>query len=343
MSPNSSPKRKATFAAASILLGLVAFKKVNEVSGPAFEPILEVCTDATIAPEEFAAKTGYHEYDAAVGFKVFNVLVCLITQFLFELRNTYPKGLLTWCGLMVVALPFGIVSSLESGRAGVKGLLRFPVFIGLLYQLFGISVMAPLVWVPAYIYGAGNGSISTFRTRLAVPLNAPGPIITIIVFVVDTASKLWTTCAGILGGPGLPMLGLVYWADTIPATDKDDTYKSRIDSAKRAAFALRSMVPTAFAAWYVLVYIAYNKYGFDLPALWKGIWTDAKGSVAFMTVDTIVLFLAVIIYIAYRDEKAYVKALGLTPLLGPGAACSLILADIEMNEAVASFQKKGSF
>ena len=343
MPHNSSPKRKAAFATASILLGLVAFKKVNEVSGPAFEPILEVCTDATIAPEEFAAKTGYHEYDAAVGFKVFNVLVCLITQFLFELRNTYPEGLLTWCGLMVVALPFGIVSSLESGRAGVKGLLRFPVFIGLLYQLFGISVMAPLVWVPAYIYGAGNGCISTFRTRLAVPLNAPGPIITIIVFVVDTASKLWTTCAGILGGPGLPMLGLVYWADTIPATDKDDTYKSRIDSAKRAAFALRSMVPTAFAAWYVLVYIAYNKYGFDLPALWKGIWTDAKGSVAFMTVDTIVLFLAVIIYIAYRDEKAYVKALGLTPLLGPGAACSLILADIEMNEAVASFQKKGSF
>ena len=87
MSPNSSPKRKAAFAGASILLGLVAFKKVNEVSGPAFEPILEVCTDTTIAPEEFAAKTGYHEYDAAVGFKVFNVLVCLITQFLFELRN----------------------------------------------------------------------------------------------------------------------------------------------------------------------------------------------------------------------------------------------------------------
>ena len=228
----------------------------------------------------------------------------------------------------------------EGGRTSICDVLRLGLF-GLLYQLFGISVMAPLVWVPAYIYGAGNGCVSTFRTRLVVPLNAPGPIITIIVFVVNTSSQLWTTCAGILGGPGLPMLGLVYWADTIPA--RDDTYKSSIDSAKRAAFALRTMAPVAFAAWYVLVYIAYNKYGFDLPALWKGVWTDANGSVAFMTVDTIVLFLAVIIYIAYRDEKAYVKALGLTPLLGPGAACSLVLADIEMNEAVASFQKKASF
>ena len=186
------------------------------------------------------------------------------------------------------------------------------------------------------------GGISTFRTRLAVPLNAPGPIITIIVFVVDTTSKLWTTCAGILGGPGLPMLGLIFWADTIPAAGKDETYKSRIDSAKRAAFALRSMAPIAFAAWYVLVYIAYNKYGFDLLALWRGIWTVANGSVAFMTVDAILLFLTVIIYMAYRDEKAYLRTLSLTPLLGPGAACSLVLADIEMNEAVASFQKKRS-
>lgn len=341
MPQNSSAKRKAVFASASIILGLAAFKKVNEVSGPAFEPILEVCTDTTIAPEEFAAKTGYHEYDPVVGLKVFNILVCLITQFLLELRNTYPEGALTWCGLMIVGLPFGVVSTLESGRFGAKGLLRYPVLIGLLYQLFGISVMAPLVWIPACIYGAGHGGFSTFRTRLALPLNAPGVIITIIVFTVDTASRLWTTCAGILGGPGLPMLGLIFWAESLtPSDGAAITYKARIDSAKRAAFALRSTVPLALVGWYILLYISYCKYGLDIASLWKGIWTEANGSVAFMTVDGIVLFLAVIIYIAYRDEKAYLKALGLTSFLGPGAACSLVLADIEMNEAVATFSPR---
>jgi hypothetical protein len=327
--------RQLVFASASVALGLFAFKKVNEVSGPAFEPIIEACTDSSIAIEDFAEKTGYHEYEPRVGLKVFNVLVCIITQFLFELRNTYPEGVLTWCSLMVVSLPFAIVSTLESGRGGAKGPIRYPLILGLLYQLFGISVMAPLVWVPAYIYGAGSGGLSTFRTNAAIPISLPGLLLTMIVFTADTAGKLWTTCAGTLGGPILIMISVVtLWGDAPPS---DDTYKARISSGKAAAFAYRAMVPVSLLAWYALVYIAYSTYGTDVLALWRAVWTDANASVAFMTIDAIVLFVAILLYLAYRSLESCIQAMALTPILGPGAACAFVMADLEL-EAVASMQ-----
>lgn len=137
--------RKIFFAAASVTLGAWAFKTVNEISGPAFEPILKVCSDSTIPADAFAAQTGYHAYEPRVGLGAFNVLVCLITQFLLELRQTYPAGLLTWGGVVIVSLPFVVLATLEAGRQGAKGPIRYPLIFGLLYQLFGISVVVPLL------------------------------------------------------------------------------------------------------------------------------------------------------------------------------------------------------
>ena len=47
---------------------------------------------------EFASKTPYHEYEPKAGLGIFTIFTCLGTQFLLELRNTYPVGLLTWGG-----------------------------------------------------------------------------------------------------------------------------------------------------------------------------------------------------------------------------------------------------
>ena len=105
--------RQFLFAAPSIVLGLWAFKMVGEVSGPAFEPIIAVCGDPAIPPDEFATRTGYHSYEPLVGLGAFKILVCLITQFLLELRETHPAGMITWCGLMLTGLPFGVLATIE--------------------------------------------------------------------------------------------------------------------------------------------------------------------------------------------------------------------------------------
>ena len=42
-------RRRLCYAIVSSALGAWAFYKVNSISGPAFKPIIEACTDQTIA------------------------------------------------------------------------------------------------------------------------------------------------------------------------------------------------------------------------------------------------------------------------------------------------------
>jgi len=257
--------------------------------------------------------------------------VCLITQFLLELRETYPAGLFVWCGVVLTSLPFAVLATIEAGRAGAKGLVRYPIVMGLLYQLFGISVMVPLLWVPACIYGRGDGAVSSKRSYAAIPMSLPTILLTLAVFTADTDGRLWTICAGILGGPGLVMSSALLWKDAPPLSSSSDVLSK---SARTAAFAYRAVAPVGFIAYACLVYIAYSEYGTDLQALWDAVWTNANASVKFMTIDTLVLFLGVCVYIAFRDVAAAVKAVALTPLLGPGAAPSIVMAAMEETLAV---------
>lgn len=322
--------RQVSYALVSFLLGVWTFIKVNEISGPAFEPILAACQNPEISAAEFASKTGYHEYDSRVGLGVFNLLVCLITQFLVELRDTYPAGLLVWCGVVVVAFPFMFLSTIESGRAGARGPIRYPVTIGILGQLFGISVTVPMIWIPSFIMGEGTrGSpVTSFRVFTAAVLALPAMVLTLIVFLAPTDSPLWTTSAGMLGGPILAMCGLVLFSDG--SSSLTATEESAKNCSRNIQNVYKIFMPVGLVTWYILVAVAYQNYGLSIGNLWRGIWVDANASVAFMTIDTIVLHLAIILYIAYRsDEFKAVKALMLTFILGPAVANLLVLVEIE--------------
>lgn len=119
--------RTIVYALSSFALGAWAFIKVNAISGPAFEPILGACTE--YSTKEFVQKTDYHEFEPLLGLGALNVLVCLITQFLLELRNTYPAGILTWGGVVVVSFPATLLSISASGRKGGIGPVRYPTVL----------------------------------------------------------------------------------------------------------------------------------------------------------------------------------------------------------------------
>lgn len=322
-------KRQAFYATTSFLLGVWAFVKVTAISGPAFEPIIAACTNPDIAFDEFASKTGYHVYESRVGLGAFNVLVCLITQFLFELRQTYPEGILVWSGVILVAFPVACVGTLEAGRAGARGPIRYPVILGLLAQLFGISVIYPLIIVPSCIFGRGKlgGPLTSFRITMSVLMTLPAIILTVIVFSASTDSYLWTISAGMLGGPILAMFSLCLWKDassSIPNTVQNIETSSR---SIKNAFRLLALV--GFFGWYYLVAIAYESYGTSLGDLWNDIWVNANASVAFMTIDTGVLYVALVLFISYQSELKALKTLVLTLLLGPATACCLVLEELE--------------
>lgn len=335
---STTQSRQITFALAAFLLGVWAFIKVNSVSGPVFEPIVAACTNPDISPEEFASKTGYHEYEPIVGLKVFNFLVCLITQFLLELRETYPAGILVWCGVIVVAIPVGVISTFQAGRAGARGPIRYPTCVGLLYQLFGISVMFPLVWVPSYILGCGTrgAPLTTFRTVSAAILTVPGIVMTCIIFTAPTDSYLWTVSAGMLGGPILPMLVLVLWRDA--SSSLEPTVHNVEKTAKMVENVLNLTAAVAFVGYMYLIKVVNEVYGTSLTDLWKDIWVEANGSVAFMTIDTGVLYLALVLLIAFHDAMKAVKTLLMTIFIGPAAAC-LTWKEIEL-EAASEYVKE---
>jgi len=94
-----------------------------------------------------------------------------------------------------------------------------------------------------------------------------------------------------------------------------------------------------FVAWYILVGIAVTTYdGFG--QLWSDIWIHAGPSVAFMTIDTGVLYLALLMYVAYRgSEWKALKAFLYTFVVGPATAICWTSMEIE-NETEISFEDK---
>jgi hypothetical protein len=85
--------------------------------------------------------------------------------------------------------------------------------------------------------------------------------------------------------------------------------------------------------WYILVAIAHRAYGTSLGDLWDDIWVNANASVRFMIIDTGVLYLAMLLFLAYHcGVSKAARALLLTTVLGPAAACCVVLIE-EPNEA----------
>lgn len=333
--------RQLAYATTSFLIGIWAFIKVNQISGPAFEPILAACGNSEYTtPQDFAEQTGYHVYESKVGLGAFNILVCLITQFLLELRETYPAGLLTWGGVVVVALPLNVVITLAAGRSWSKGPIRYPTIFGLLFQLLGVSVAFPLLWNPSYIFSNAQLGVpvTSFRVFVASVNAIPAIILTWIVFTASTDSYLWTLCAGILGGPILALSGLVLFFDK--SSTMEPTKENVERSSKLIGTVYYILTPVGAFFWWCLMNVTYQMYGLSLSSVWNDLWVNAGPSVAFMTIDTGVLYLGVILYIAYHNEIKALKALALTPVVGPGASCCFVMKELE-SEAAASLLAKG--
>ncbi|KAL3762270.1 hypothetical protein ACHAWU_000917 [Discostella pseudostelligera] len=330
-------RRRLCYAIASSALGAWAFYKVNSISGPAFEPILKACTDPTISLADFAKKTGYHVYEPKVGLGIFKVFVCLITQFLLGLRETpTPAGLLTWWGVVLVSLPLNVAMTVGAGRRGAIGPVRYPTILGLLSQILGVSVIIPLVYVPSYIYSRTEMGVpvSNFRILCGACFALPIVGLSAVIFSSSTTSYLWTISAGILGGPILAMMSLSLWFDKSSCIDANPSNIAKSARGIRWAYSLMEMI--SFVIWLGLVGVMHQTHGlFSVADIWRDIWVEASPFVAFMTVDTGVLYLGALLFIAYHDEWKTVTAICLTPFVGPGAACCRALAELEDEAATA--------
>jgi hypothetical protein len=305
-----------------------AFITTQAVTKDHFEPILAVCTNKDANVEE----SGYHSYDKRVGLVALDFLVCLITQFMVDLTTVAPAGLLAWGTTMLSAVPASMLMSLEANRSGNKGLLKWPVIVSLLGQLFGISVVFPLLWVPSYVFFASgsSGHVNATLAKILILPVLPFMILTVALFTLDVSTPEWTTCAGILGGPMICFFGI------LPTLLKPPTITTPQEVMKTARWTGLSFgVGGILSAigWFYMLYVAFIHYGTDVQALWKDLWAEGHPSIKFMAIDASVLWLGVILYIASRKMSSAMEALMLTPLFGPGAACCMAVVALEMESA----------
>lgn len=320
---------------ASVALGVWAFIQTQAIAKRIFEPtgIADACQSKDYADvDDFVTQTGLRAYDKRVGLVVLEPFICLLTQLMHQLVEQYPAGWLSW-GATMNQFPILIAMYLEAGRQGSKGLLLWPTFVFLLFQLLGISVVIPLLWVPSYcIWGnKEGGAVSLTRARTVFWIGLVLPIFTILTFLVyPSDSEMWATCAGILTGPVACLPGLVMGMDKAPRTISKE---NAIRSAETSALAYGIAGILALLWWFYIVYTALLHYGLDLNALVQDVWFEAPPAVQFMTFDGGVLWLGMLLYIGSKDLKRMLEAIVTTVFFGPGAAFAMALASIEMDAA----------
>ncbi|CAE7222672.1 REXO2 [Symbiodinium natans] len=309
--------------ACALAMGLGAFTATQVV----------MAKDATIKKYQFYCiqgnvtklkEAGLHSYEPMLG----GFFTCILTQFMLALTED-PAGMLAWGLIATLIFPMFLLMYAEAGRYGATGLVKWPVLVLFLGQFLGISTTFPVMWVPAALMGQGTGVTSKGRIWMTILLVVPSTLVQLYVFFGDSDTRAWTICAGLLTGPGLPLLGILLWPFPSPGSEKPAGAEQSIRLLKGAYRAF--MLPAA-AGYYFLIYHAYLHYQTPkemIAALWG---PKADGSVMFMTVDSCVLTMALLLYLLMTSPCGHVVLTVLfAPVIGPAAAICAALGQREAN------------
>ena len=146
-----------------------------------------------------------------------------------------------WCYTILALIMTCLMVNIEAGRTDAQtlSLVRYPIVLGLVGQLFGISVMVPLLWIPFYIFSHGNGPLLTFCLKSLIPNILPIYILAFLAFTVPTDSYVWTVAAGILGGPIVALVLCMFWIDQSPGPTKENSIQT-VNGIKKL---MRYLVP----------------------------------------------------------------------------------------------------
>ncbi|CAE7283492.1 GUN4 [Symbiodinium microadriaticum] len=277
-------------------------------------------------------EAGFHEYESEMG----GGFICIVTQFVLALVKE-PAGILVWGAAGIHLFPLMLLVYTEAGRPGAKSFVNWPILTFLLGQVFGISFAFPCFWVSSALrQGTGGGSPASGRvwTAMLVPL-----LVTLLeaaVFNLDTNTRAWTICADSLVGPGLAFVGILTWPFPAPRSlfrlpsscwpMPVPPYKS--SDARKQAYSI--MAAISAAGYYYLIYCAWRSFDSSeelLAAIWG---PKASPWVAFMTVDSSVLSLSMLVYLAASCRGLDVLiAVLFSPFIGPASAYCFVLRSRE--------------
>jgi hypothetical protein len=305
---------------------------IPELNNDHFRPIMMACRRGS-------GENVLYDYDKRVALVVFDFMVCFITKFLYDLATLTPMGILTWGTLSLSVIPAMTVILLEANRKSNGGPLKWPVTLVLLGQCLGLSVVFPMVWVPSYVVFAGqDGTVNATFAKLVAMFAMPFFLLTVVTFSLDISSDIWKTCAGIMGGP---LICVFAYAPALFETPDETATPQQVAQTSRSSaisFGVGGLVSTV--GWFYMLYLVYMHFGTDYQTLFQAIWTNAHPAVKFASIDAFILWVGMILHIATRKVSSVVEAIALTPLFGPGGACCMALASLEVDRATVTKRSK---
>ncbi len=236
---------------------------------------------------------------------------------------------------IIIYMPVLIFMGLEAGRPTAKGFVKYPMIVALLAQFFGISVVFPLLWIPSYIWGGGaRGLLSKRRILLSVVPPMVYFILSVLTlfFVASplsppTKSMVWTTSAGILGGPFIAFSFVPLWL-----LSQDDEARNNLQSANLSTLPYGAIGVGSFFVWlWSTTLLLLRNVGLSPSGIYQTLWGQAVPAVKFFTLDGLALWLSMLLVIAYQKETSALEAIGLTCLFGPGTGIALVLAGLQVD------------
>lgn len=308
-------KRNIILAVLSVALAVVTNLTIQKIAELNLKPVGEKC---------FAG-----DYVGIVPFEPWlgGSFVCIMNTLFYSLVGT-PEGIFAWGSLMATYFPVAILLVVEASREGVKGVLKYPVFILLISQYLAVSVAFPLVWVPMYLLW-GRGTTHGFGPSHANFTDIAGLFffgVSVALFALDNQSYAWTFTASLIGGPFM-VIPYVFLALLKLPVSSDPVVSSKLIVVTYHGASLAS-----FMVWIFTVSILVLKYQ-DPSVVLKAIWANASYSVQIINLDWFVWFLSILLVVANENPMDAVKAVVMMPIVGPGTALAYILAHQEQNRA----------
>ena len=331
--------KKIACSVMSIWLSAFIYVKSDDYLGEKNREWNEACNNfdqLNMADWVKAHGDGYRSYEENWGFVSWGkVLVCTNTQLFYDLIFADASALMC-ITLALIALPLMVSIILEAGRKDANGLfLTIPLAFWLLIQQFSMPLAFPLFWLPSYFFARGTGSIAPARIFASLPMAALALVLTILVFYLDPRTQNWGSCVAFLGGPAICMTPTFIASIQHP----DDSQGENIEARKKRSRKLTAFIYgitgiICLLTWIWLIFLTViPKHGFDAPAVvFKAVWTEARPTLKVKTLEALTLWLSGVLFIGFQNMRAGVEAFFLSFFFGPGAALSLALAGVAVDD-----------
>ncbi|EFJ17437.1 hypothetical protein SELMODRAFT_421082 [Selaginella moellendorffii] len=307
--------KKVATAAPLVILGLWTAKLIFEQAEVSMSSIAAGCPDSVTYPFRF----GNHAIDR---------FICVLV-FFFKTALDSSLGLWISGYLLSVAISTFAFIAVEASRYGHAWLLSLTPIYAFLFQVGGISVVVPALWLPIYILSNAaersprHACDKTISSHRAVLIQFALLFFEIISVAMVLPLKNVNKDLAIFLFQFAPIVCPIFWLPITTTKDSDPA------SGHKAVVHLHFMQAGKAAVWHIVAILLVLDDP-EIPSkalqlLWHhpgDLWCSF-----FLLIDCLVLFAAMVYLTAVEDGTTAALCILLgVPILGPGACLSMYFA-----------------